>query len=144
MNDFKDRLKLLRKSLGLSQSEMAKKLGVARSRISEFESGKTKPRDSFLRLIAHTFGVNYEWLKYGKGEMFTSTPSSEIQMEIIKEIVKGLKKLENEFGIDIPPDLWAEAVEVIYEEVIKELNKGNKDREQAIKKGIGKIIKLAG
>ncbi len=70
MKEFKDRLKFLRKTLNLTQSEMAKALGLARSRLSELESGKTQPRESLLRLISHTFGVSYEWLKEGKGEMW--------------------------------------------------------------------------
>jgi len=44
---------------------------------------------------------------------------NEEQKEIIMEIVKGLKKLELENNIDIPPELCAEAVVVIYDEVVK-------------------------
>ena len=64
------RLKLLIQTLGISQAEFARKLGVSRSLISEYLSGRKRIPDKTLRLISHTFGVSYEWLKYGKGEMW--------------------------------------------------------------------------
>ena len=108
MNEFKDRLKLLRTLLGLSQAEMARKLGIARSRLSELEAGKTKPRDSILRLISHTFGVSYRWLKEGEGEMWERKEeppvwlkeflegADEKELKILKALIDMLKEVPDE------------------------------------------------
>ena len=65
-----NRLRALRNALRLSQKEFAERLGKGLATIQRWESGQTEPNDKTLRLISHTFGVSYEWLKEGKGEMF--------------------------------------------------------------------------
>jgi transcriptional regulator with XRE-family HTH domain len=65
-----DRLRVLRKSLNLNQTEFAKRLGVTFSAISLMELGKTNLTDQNINLIRLTFGVNEEWLRSGEGEMF--------------------------------------------------------------------------
>ena len=47
--------------------------------IQNWESGQTEPNDKTLRLIAHTFGVSYEWLKEGKGEMWEKKEEDEVE-----------------------------------------------------------------
>jgi len=65
-----ERIRFLRKSMGLTQKEFAKKIGITQGYLTEVESGKKQPSEKVLKLISHTFGVSYEWLKYGKGEMW--------------------------------------------------------------------------
>jgi len=64
------RLKALRKALGLTQREFANKLSLTEKSVRDYESDRRTPPDKTLRLISHTFGVSYEWLKEGKGEMW--------------------------------------------------------------------------
>ena len=73
-----ERIRSLRKQLNLNQQEFAKRIGIARAYLSELESGKKKCPDRILRLISHTFGVSYEWLKEGKGEMWERRERDEI------------------------------------------------------------------
>ena len=65
-----ERLRLLRKELRLTQEEFAQRIGKGVATIKRWESGQTEPNDKTLRLISHTFGVSYEWLKTGEGDMF--------------------------------------------------------------------------
>lgn len=66
-----ERLKELRKYLGLSRDDFAKRLGLkSRGKIENIELGRTKPDDAFIKLICNTFKVNYTWLVHGSGEMF--------------------------------------------------------------------------
>ena len=141
-----ERLRLIRKMLGLSQQEFANRIGKTLKTVQRWESGQYNIPDSALRLISHTFGVSYEWLKTGEGDMWEKAESVALplQLSLIKDIIKELKRVEEEYEIDIPPDLFAEAVEAVYEEVIKELQKGEQDRERLIRRGVGKIIKFAG
>lgn len=65
-----ERLKLLRKSLRLTQAAFGNKLGLARNTIAKYEDGNRKPSNAILKLICQTYNVNYLWLTEGKGEMF--------------------------------------------------------------------------
>lgn len=70
------RLKLVRKKLGLTQEEFADRLGIKRTAISNYEIGRNVPIDAVLSLICREFGVNAEWLRTGSGEMFVAAPST--------------------------------------------------------------------
>jgi len=70
MESIGQRIRHLRKSIGLSAKEFAKRIGISRSYLTDIENDRVKPPDRILQLISHTFGVSYEWLKYGKGEMW--------------------------------------------------------------------------
>ncbi len=65
-----NRIKELRKALGLTQTAFAEKIGRSKRSIQEWESGRNEPPERALRLIEQTFNVNPEWLRHGKGEMF--------------------------------------------------------------------------
>lgn len=82
-----DRIRELRKLLGLSVREFAKRIGISRGYLSDIENGKVIPPDRILLLISHTFGISYEWLKEGKGEMWEK---KEVP-EWLKEFVENAK-----------------------------------------------------
>lgn len=62
MATFKDMLKFLRTRDNLSQSELADKLGVAKSTISMYEVGKREPDFETLEAIADFFNVDMNFL----------------------------------------------------------------------------------
>ena len=73
------RIKELRKHLGLTQPEFADRIHVERSSIAGYENGKRAPRDATIELICREFGVNETWLRTGEGEMVTvSTRDAEL------------------------------------------------------------------
>jgi len=59
--EFKDRLKIQRERLELTQDEMAKKLEVSRSTYSKWELG-TMPDPVILKKIASFFNVSTDYL----------------------------------------------------------------------------------
>ena len=67
---MKERLKELRKALGLKQYEFAKKLNIKRTTYTNYETGLNNPTDAVIGLICRTFNVNEKWLRTGEGEMF--------------------------------------------------------------------------
>ena len=75
MNDIGQRIKELRKMLGLSQKEFAEKIGKSLRAVQNWEYGQRTPDESTLKLIAREFNVNEEWLKKGVGEMFVKAPA---------------------------------------------------------------------
>jgi transcriptional regulator with XRE-family HTH domain len=67
---FKDRLRELRTSRGLTQDDFAKATGLTRSAISMYESGKREPNFEVLEMIADFFNVDMNYL-LGKNENST-------------------------------------------------------------------------
>lgn len=63
MPEFKDMLKYFRIREGLSQSELAEKLGVSASRISMYEVGKREPDFETEEKIADFFNTDLNTLR---------------------------------------------------------------------------------
>ena len=59
---FGKRLRSVRKELGLTQKQLGEKIGVGRTTISEYESGKIVPRQDGLIKLAEVLGVNVDFL----------------------------------------------------------------------------------
>lgn len=72
---MKDRLKILRKTLGLNQVDFGARIGIGGTAISKFESGVNAISDTIVLLVCREFNVNEAWLRNGTGEMFTHTGS---------------------------------------------------------------------
>lgn len=72
-----ERLKKLRKTLGLTQQEFADKIGSKRNTIAKYETNTNAPSAAVISLICREFDVNEIWLKTGEGEMFVSLTRDE-------------------------------------------------------------------
>ena len=69
-----ERIRLLRKKLGLTQQEFADKIGLKRNSVANYEIGRNSPIDPVIHSICREFGVNEVWLRTGEGgeeNMFT-------------------------------------------------------------------------
>lgn len=61
-NLFANNLRYLRKAKGLTQDQMADKIGVNRAMIGSYEEGRAVPKVAALQDIAHYFGVSLDAL----------------------------------------------------------------------------------
>lgn len=64
---MRNRIIELRKEQGLSQEAFAKKVGLSRNFINQFENGNRNMSDRTISDICNTFQINEEWLRTGKG-----------------------------------------------------------------------------
>ena len=89
-----NRLRELREAMGYvnDQAGFAERIGVNQSTISSWESGTTKPAGTRLKKLA-TVGINVEWLRTGRGEMFLDQSASSDE---ISEIIAVYRKLQPE------------------------------------------------
>ena len=116
-----NRIKNLRKELGLSQLDFASKLEISRSALSKIESGENNPSDQTVKLICQEFGVRREWLL--TGEEPKRLPPDEDD-EIVDAVLAG----ENEFikavirGIAKTPGGW-EKMRDVFNAIQEELQK---------------------
>ncbi len=67
---MKDRIKQIRKSIGLKQTEFAEKLGIKGNTITSYETGTRVPSDAIIKAICREFNVSEVWLRTGEGEPF--------------------------------------------------------------------------
>ena len=74
---FKDRLKELRTTLKLTQTELASQIGLKQNTIATYEMGKGEMSEASILSLCRRYNVNKNWLQYGKGEMFI--PDDEIK-----------------------------------------------------------------
>ena len=67
-----DRVRQLRKELGLNQSDFGKKIGMKQTSVSTMEAQGATVSDQAIKAICNTFSVNETWLRTGQGEMFNT------------------------------------------------------------------------
>jgi len=70
MSDIGKRIRELREVLGLTQKQFGERIGKSWRTVQDWEAGKSSVPDHTLKFISSTFGVSYEWLKTGQGEMW--------------------------------------------------------------------------
>lgn len=64
------RLKLLRKKLGFTQTGFGTSLGKTMRTIQDYEAGKRTITGDILLKLNELYNVNISWLRTGEGEMF--------------------------------------------------------------------------
>ena len=72
------RIRIARRTAGLSQAQLAAELGLQRSAVSHWEAQRGKPSMNHLRQLALLTGVHFEWLATGRGSM---SPSAESRLD---------------------------------------------------------------
>ena len=74
-----ERIKLIRKSLGVTLEKFGEPLGVTKAAISRLENNVNSITDQMVLSICREYNVNEEWLRTGEGEMFVKlSPAEEV------------------------------------------------------------------
>ena len=81
---MKNRIKQIRKHFNLNQEDFGKRIGAKQSTVTAYECGNRVPMDVTITSICREFGVNEEWLRTGKGEMFLPKSRGQEIGEIVK------------------------------------------------------------
>ncbi len=63
------RVRAVRKSLKLEQTELAKKMGLSQAIISQYENGMTEIPLSFLEYLKKKHRISSDWVIFGTGEI---------------------------------------------------------------------------
>lgn len=110
MSTIAERIKELRKTLDLSQTDFGKRFGVGLGVIRNFEYGLTAPNDMQTDMICATFNVRREWLMDGKGAMFREIPRNEKIAAFVGEALtdkpESFRRAVIELIADLEPSDW--------------------------------------
>ena len=68
------RVKLIRKELGMTQEQLAQHLGIGKAALSMIETGKAALSSRNRNILVQELNVNPDWLETGKGCMFNAEP----------------------------------------------------------------------
>lgn len=82
-----DRIKLIRKSEGITQLALAEKIGLKRNTIASYEIGTVVPSDRTINNICRAFGIDENWLRTGDGDMYAKL-SEDTQLSNFMEQIK--------------------------------------------------------
>lgn len=116
---MKERIKELRRALGLTQQEFADRLGIKRGALANYEVGRNEPIDAVVSLMCREFQVNEAWLRTGQGEMFLSLSPDEQLTRFFGEVTFGEDDFRRRFLLSLSRldgDDWA-ALERIMEKL---------------------------
>lgn len=87
-----ERLRKLRKELGLTQGEFGKILGITASGVSDIESGRRNVTEQHLKLLSVWNGckdkkINLDWLTTGSGEILLPIPEEDEVATYVAELL---------------------------------------------------------
>lgn len=74
-----ERVKEIRKSLGLTLEKFGERIGVTRGSMSNIENGNRNLTEQMTKSICREFSVDYMWLTTGEGEMFIDSDDDFIE-----------------------------------------------------------------
>ena len=84
---MKDRIRELRKSVGLTQADFGKKLGVTTSAEQKWELGAAVPSEAVIKSICREFAVNESWLRTGEGEMRIAPTREKEMSDLVRQLM---------------------------------------------------------
>ncbi|WP_175064691.1 helix-turn-helix transcriptional regulator [Streptococcus salivarius] len=95
---LKENIKKARLDAGLTQLEVAEKLGVAQAQYARWENGGRNPKDETVEKLAEIFGTSFEFLKGrddGLEEIVSLLREYELTETDKNKIINTLKDLLN-------------------------------------------------
>ena len=86
---FGDRLAGAREAAGMTQTQLARRLGVKKSTIAAWENDLSEPRANRLSMMAGLVNVSIMWLLTGEGEgMEAPVEEGEANIELADAVVE--------------------------------------------------------
>ena len=85
---MKERIAVLRKTLGLTQKQFGEQIGVQRGTIANYELGRNIPTETVRLMICRVYGIRREWLETGEGEIFDKKTRYDQIREMSDEYMK--------------------------------------------------------
>ena len=69
-----ERVKLIRKQLGMTQEQLAQRLGIGKAALSMIETGKAGLSARNRNILVQELNINPDWLETGRATCSTPNP----------------------------------------------------------------------
>lgn len=99
-----ERVKQVRKELGLSLEKFGEKIGLRKSSLSQIENGINNLTDQTIRGICREYNVSYDYLMDGEGEMFTDLPDTILDELCIQYDLDDIDRKIMEIYLELPSE----------------------------------------
>ena len=90
---FGDRLTAARDAQGMSQSELARRLGVKLKTVQGWENDTAEPRANKLQMVAGLLNVSIRWLLTGEGEGVPEPVSAEDLAKDAQSLLRNMQEM---------------------------------------------------
>lgn len=111
-----EKITLYRKKNGLSQEELAEKIGVSRQAVSKWETGDALPEITKLKALADTFNVTVDFLLDDEKEEFlqqSDSPSVSVLDKYADKIDDCVDNISNKSGTFFKKYGWLSGIVLI-------------------------------
>ena len=100
MSTLGDRLRIARQKSGLRQTQVKERTNINNKTLSGYENNVSEPDMSTLTVLTELYGVSYEWLLTGEGEMTVNTTkkSSPLTEKDERDIAKRMAELREDLS----------------------------------------------
>ena len=116
-----ERIKVIRKELGLTLEKFGEKLGVTKTTISRLEKGVNNLTDQMARSICREYNVDYDYLMYGEGDMFTDLPKTIVDELCMQFDLDDFDRAVVEMYLDLPAEL-REAIKAKVKDMVQKVD----------------------
>lgn len=125
-----ERLKELRKALGLTQEVFAKPLNINRSNIANIERGEQMLSDRTIADICRVYDVNEIWLRTGVGEMFQPRTREEEITDFLADVLRDQpESLRKRLVLSLSrltPEQW-DLLDQLLDQIMEDIKKDRPD-----------------
>lgn len=97
-----ERVKEVRKALGLTLDKFGEKVGVKKQTVSRIENGVNNVTDQMVKSICREYNVNYDYLMNGEGEMFDNLPQTVLDELCVQYNLDDLDRNLVEMYLEMP------------------------------------------
>ena len=86
MKNENERIKEVRKALGLTLDKFGERVGMKKSSLSQVENGINAVSSQLRTAVCREFHVREEWLRTGEGEMFEERTSDQAIVDFAADL----------------------------------------------------------
>ncbi|MEX5727243.1 transcriptional regulator with XRE-family HTH domain [Rhodovulum iodosum] len=96
---FGDRVAGAREALGMTQTELAKRLGVKLKTVRGWEEDLSEPRANKLQTLAGVLNVSIMWLLNGHGDGLEAPPEEIVLSADVRASLTEIRQVKTEMGL---------------------------------------------
>lgn len=132
MNITSKRLRKLREEMGLSQGELAKKLGISRTAYVKYETGESKPMRK-LQELSDLFNVSIDYL-LGNDIESKAKPNDNVPTNDMNQFLSQARIVFDGNAVDLSDkdrDILEQSLKIAFMAIKKQREGGNNGNEES-------------